>query len=100
MSGVPFLPAWHTLATLFATSPSTSANVSALELHLDDHAFSYHTATLAANGGGDSDIQRAMDSLIPALWQSFAVILLGYACVKLEVVKQSHKQVSARHGCQ
>lgn len=55
----------------------------------------YHNASVHADvsGGGDSDIQRAMQSLVPALWQSFAVILLGYACVKLEVVKQSHKQV-------
>ncbi|CAI5969649.1 unnamed protein product [Closterium sp. NIES-64] len=43
--------------------------------------------------GGDDDMARAMESLIPALWQSFAVILIGYACVKLEVVKPQHKQV-------
>ncbi|CAI5472512.1 unnamed protein product [Closterium sp. Yama58-4] len=42
--------------------------------------------------GGDEDMARAMESLIPALWQSFAVILIGYACVKLEVVKPQHKQ--------
>ncbi|CAI7763687.1 unnamed protein product [Closterium sp. NIES-53] len=42
--------------------------------------------------GGDDDMARAMESLIPALWQSFAVILIGYACVKLEVVKPQHKQ--------
>ncbi|CAI5524331.1 unnamed protein product, partial [Closterium sp. Naga37s-1] len=43
--------------------------------------------------GGDDEMARAMESLIPALWQSFAVILIGYACVKLEVVKPQHKQV-------
>ena len=73
--------------------------MSAVELHASNHIVSHHIEVIAANGGGDSDIQRAMDSLIPALWQSFAVILLGYACVKLEVVKQSHKQVGEALHC-
>lgn len=113
MAGSPFFPMWHALSAI-VQSPNHDANSTsglvpatwnmqpsnALDISWWTQPFpsSLTDPTLYDSSSNDSDIQRAMQSLLPALWQAFAVILLGYACVKLEVVKQNHKQVRKRRN--